>query len=85
VAAAFQIESQLDAIGKILLQLLGRGGKFRQPDHAENTEQDNDRDKNELPPEIGTHAGWLSLLGRFRLQSCNSGARYFDFHLFGNA
>ena len=85
VAPAFKIQPQLDAIGEVLLQLRGRRGKFRHPDNAEDANQNDDGYENKLPPEIGTHAGWLSLLRRFRLQACNSGARYFDFHLFGNA
>ena len=42
VAAAFQIQPQLDAVGEVCLQLLGGRGKLRQADNPENTKQNDD-------------------------------------------
>src|SRR5262249_36162266 len=57
----------------------------RHPNDAENAKQNDDGDKDELPPELGTHTGWLSLLGRFGLKSRDGGAGDLDLDLFGNS
>ena len=84
VAATLQIKPQLDAIGEVVLHLLRGSWKLRQSDQSKNANQNHDRDENELPLELGTHAGWLALLRWFGLQTCDCGARYFNLHLLGN-
>src|ERR1700681_62280 len=96
--SALQIQTELDAVGKIRFQG-GQGlwqiGNSNQPDK---TNKNDGGDENCLPLEIGTHGlGWLRtrlefilnlallLLLAFRLESGHCGTQYFHFHLIGDA
>jgi hypothetical protein len=57
VAAAFQIEAELDAIREVQFHLSQRGGKRGQADDAVNTDEQHNQDENKLPLELGIHAG----------------------------
>ena len=85
MAAALEVEAQLNAVGKVLPSPApSERGKRRNADHAVKTNENYEQDENKLPLELGIHAGWLTLL-RFGLKSRDGVARNLDFHLLGDA
>ena len=57
VAAALEVESQFDAFGEVGPQLGKRGGENGQANDAIHAKQQQCQDRDELPLELGTHAG----------------------------
>src|SRR5579863_3323563 len=84
MAAAFEIETQFDAVGEVILQLRTGCWETGHPDDTENAKKNDKDNKDELPFELRIHASRLILL-RFGLESRDGAARDLDLDLFCDA